>query len=198
VDDLTAALFLLIRYGHITPEAFICPSTDHKPDSLGSKGPLERSNFERTDPPGENLSYGYCNPYWSWPQIKLAARFNTFLPRPGKAPAGYAIAADRNDCIDRFAAWDNPNAPRELMIRMNSLNHRSAGQNVLYQDGHVIWAQTPFAGLLSDHIYINGKINGGAISPPWIQSTPFCEYDTVILPAYPIHGNGHVGNGHDY
>src|SRR5258705_3751964 len=61
-DDVTAALFLLVRYGLITPTILICPSTDHKPDTLGGKSRMERSNFEWTTPPGENLSYGYCNP----------------------------------------------------------------------------------------------------------------------------------------
>ena len=194
VDDLTVGLFLLIRYGHLTPQAFICPSTDQKPDSRGGKSRFERSNFERTDPPGENLSYGYCCPYPYTGSTPTHPSFPSFLklPFPGKAPADYAIAADRNECIDRFAAWDNHNAPRDLMIKMNSRNHRSAGQNVLYEGCHVIWAETPFAGIDGDHIYINGKWGGAWFNPPGIQSTPANPRDSIILPVYPIHGRGHT------
>src|SRR5438105_5642821 len=53
-DDVTGALFLLIRHGYVTPKTFICPSTEHRPDTLGGKSRLERSNFEWTTPPGEN------------------------------------------------------------------------------------------------------------------------------------------------
>ena len=113
------------------------------------------------------------------------------LPLPGKAPPDYAIAADRNDCIDRFAAWNNENAPRAMMIRMNSQNHRSLGQNVLYEDGHVIWADTPFVGIRQDHIYINGNDGAAAFLPPGIQPSPYNPKDSIILPVYPIRGRGH-------
>src|SRR6267142_6381490 len=136
-QDVTASLFLLIRYGHLTPKVFICPATQHKPDTLGGKLARARSNFEQTDPPGENLSYGYCNP---WNREPFSA--------PGRGNAGFPIAADRNQCLDRWAAFDNPSAPRAAMIRMNSVNHRSLGQNVLYNSGNVAWSETPCAGYL--------------------------------------------------
>ena len=185
-DDLTGALFLVIRYGLLTPKSLICPSTEHIPDTLGGKSRLERSNFEWTTPPGENLSYGYCNPYhYGGP----APRTST----PGKGPAGYVIAADRNECLDRWVAWATSTAPRNLIVRMNSLNHRSAGQNVLFNDGSVNWFNTPFCGYLGDNIYVN-TVHGERWGPQpfWIQPNACTTGDTIILPVYPILSNFHV------
>jgi len=39
------------------------------------------------------------------------------------------------------------------MKSMNSQNHAKAGQNALYNDGHVVWWNNPFAGISHDNIY---------------------------------------------
>ena len=187
-DDLTAALFLLVRYGMLNPKTLICPSTEQIPDTLGGKSRLERSNFEWTDPPGQNLGYGYCNPYY------YGTVYEPMLPRPGPTGiAGYVIAADRNECLDRWVAWATPTAPRNLIVKMNSLNHRGAGQNVMFNDGSVSWANTPFCGYLNDNIYVNtvwGTASGP--QPPWIQPEPCTPGDSVILPVYPVLAKIHI------
>ena len=184
-DDVTAAWFLLIRHNYLTPGAFVCPSTDHTPDSLGGVGRLQRSNFEETDPPGQTLSYSLTSPYNPNPRLKF------FLLR-SLAPDDYAIAADRNDAEDRFASMV-PEAPKHVLTRMNSRNHRSQGQNVVYHDGHVAWADTPFCGSWNDNIYTSyWTPKYGGILPPRIQPFPYTWVDSVLVPVYPLNGSVHA------
>ena len=94
------------------------------------------------------------------------------------APAQNAIAADRNDGVDRYRT-NNPDAPREDIKAMNSQNHRSEGQNVLFNDGHVEWCKTPFVGYARDHIYTNQGINA------FVEFADN-KYDSLLLPFLPI------------
>jgi hypothetical protein len=184
--DVTAAWFLLIRHNYLAPGVFVCPSTDHAPDSLDGMGRLERSNFEQTDPPGQTLSYSVTNTY---PPNDRHWKF--FLLR-SKAPSDYAIAADRNECEDRFASLV-PDAPKSVLTKMNSRNHRGQGQNVVYHDGHVAWSETPFCGSWRDNIYTSyWSPKYGGIVPPRIQPFPLTWVDTVLVPVYPLSGSVHA------
>jgi prepilin-type N-terminal cleavage/methylation domain-containing protein/prepilin-type processing-associated H-X9-DG protein len=194
-DDVTAALFLLIRCGYATADIFVCPSTSHHKDTFGGKTAQQRSNFEKSNPPGESLSYGYCNPY-SPAENHPELNWRSFIIPSDTWPASYAMAADRNECINNWAT-PKPDSPRELIRQMNSVNHRSAGQNVLYGDGHVIWSDTPFCGYMQDDIYHNGypqdATGPNAIQVmKHIQPSPGSPGDTVILPVYPIKGDYHA------
>jgi prepilin-type N-terminal cleavage/methylation domain-containing protein len=181
-DDLTAALFLLVRARLVTPGVFVCPSTQHNPDSLGGVAAALRSNFESPD----SLSYGFINPY---PATSDGLHV-MFLPR-NRMSGDFALAADRNECINRFAAY-TPEAPRDAIRQMNSVNHRSVGQNVLHHGGHVLWHETPYAGARGDHIYINFFDGKTGIYPPLIMPYPFTFQDTILLPVYPLRGSGHT------
>lgn len=83
---------------------------------------------------------------------------------------GVAIMADRPFGIDgpnyaemsnyRWATdleWEDPNTLENDGLDSpwdaNSQNHNYEGQNVLFVDGHVIWAATPTVGLNADNIY---------------------------------------------
>jgi hypothetical protein len=184
MNDVTAAWFLLIRHNYLTPGVFVCPSTDHVPDSLGGVGRLQRSNFEQTDPPGQTLSYSLTNT-----TSPTASKF--FLLR-ARARSDYALAADRNDAEDRFASM-TPDAPTNVLTRMNSRNHRAQGQNVVYHDGHVAWSETPFCGAWRDNIYTSyWTPDYGGILPPRIQPFAYTWVDTVLLPVYPLQGSAHA------
>src|SRR4051812_34926920 len=58
-NDVTAALFLLVRNADINPEVFTCPSSNQEKDTLNNKPANQRSNFTSE----KNLSYSYANPY---------------------------------------------------------------------------------------------------------------------------------------
>jgi len=71
-NDVSAALFLLIRTQDITSEVFVCPSSNAEKDQYTADGDAdvntaqEQSNFSGTPlnaPAANNLSYSYANPY---------------------------------------------------------------------------------------------------------------------------------------
>jgi hypothetical protein len=62
---------------------------------------------------------------------------------------------------------------------MNSRNHKSEGQNVLFNDGSVQWCKTPFVGYARDNIYTVVDING-------VPSQAQGPYDSMLLPMLPI------------
>src|SRR5438132_3089961 len=59
INDVTAAMFLLVRNADINPEVFVCPSSNAEKDTLANKPANQRCNFTNSN----NLSYSYANPY---------------------------------------------------------------------------------------------------------------------------------------
>ncbi len=170
-NDNTAAYFLLIRLKLMMPAAFICPSTDHTPDTLGGGRPVaQRSNFEDYIM-GNTLSYSMICPYKDFGPIR-------YFPLPPKSSSGLAIAADRNDPLERYKSLV-PDVDAGTLRRMNSRNHGGAGQNVLYADGSVQWHVTPFCGMRRDNIYTRHGDTRGALN-----DQPQHKDDTTLTPWY--------------
>jgi prepilin-type processing-associated H-X9-DG protein len=138
VNDVTAALFLLVRTQQVAPETFVCPSsTTAYPwdfaralakDKAAAAGVTtqDRANF----PSPAFLSYSYRNPYPDAAAIRSGYKVNNTVD------ALIPIAADMNPGGKALAAL-TADAPAEKLRDGNSLNHDRAGQNVLYGDGHV-------------------------------------------------------------
>jgi prepilin-type N-terminal cleavage/methylation domain-containing protein len=169
--DITAGYFLLIRYRLLTPGVFVCPSTDHRPDSLGGKPPGERSNFEDYRM-GNTLSYSFICPYFDWGPDR-------YCVLPPKGNKDFVIAADRNDPLQRYRSL-KPDVPTADLRLMNSQNHGGKGQNVLCNGGHVLWKETPFCGVLRDNIYTRN----GETARPTVNYQPEHRDDTVLTPWY--------------
>jgi hypothetical protein len=96
-----------------------------------------------------------------------------------------AIAADRNDAIDRWRST-NPDAPQSVMEIMNSRNHKGKGQYVLFNDGHVTWCYIPFVGYNRDNIYTSA-IRFPETSPR--KHVPCNRYDSILGPQLPLKNN---------
>ncbi|HEY7119458.1 MAG TPA: hypothetical protein VH475_22895 [Tepidisphaeraceae bacterium] len=88
------------------------------------------------------------------------------------------MAADRNDG-DRWRTTD-PDAPQSKTQPMNSSNHRRKGQNVLFNDGHVSWCDTPFSGHARDNIFTRYSPLGVTVA------IPVDKYDSVLSPMFPL------------
>jgi len=175
-NDVTAALFLLVRNKLLTLDVFICPSSDQRVDDLNGRSTMLCSNFSDSYPLGWGLSYSYANPYPSDRQFGVEDPEYKFTPQ---TRADFAIAADRNDPDDRFKNL-NSNAPASDMKWMNSQNHKKEGQNVLYNDGHVVWCNNPFVGIDHDDIYTR---DGDMANK---RGFPHGKNDTVLLPMFPL------------
>jgi prepilin-type N-terminal cleavage/methylation domain-containing protein len=175
-NDQTAAMFLLIRNCDLNPEVFVCPSSNQDKDTLGGTTAINRSNFFPAN--GTTLSYSFACMYPSSAAVNLGYKVNSGVI------ADFAIAADRNECRNRGAQNDWNVATTTDIKDMNSLNHDSEGQNVMFNDGHVEWVTSPFVGSNHDQIYTesNGDPNNPMSSGTVTDGQPKLQYDTVLLP----------------
>jgi len=183
INDVTAALFLLVRNADINPEVFVCPSSNAEKDTLNNKPPNQRCNFYGAN----NLSYSFANPYPNDTAIGLGYKLN------GNVPADFAIAGDRNDG-DGITTVNSASAASEQK-KINSKNHEGDGENVLFNDGHCEWSTTPWVGANKDCIYSRANTTG---TPPTqvspnatsagfpnndANAQPNLDLDTILIPA---------------
>ena len=179
-NNVPAAMFLLIRTQDISPEVFICPSSEAVRDNFGggSNSARSRSNFSSLP---TNLSYSYANPYPD------AATANAGYRLTNEMDSGFALAADYNP--GKHGPYDvtvatTEGAPAADVRKGNSANHKGAGQNVLYVDGRVSFEATPFCGKNRDHIYtVAGSADGRTPTSATIVGSPAGLLDSVMLPA---------------
>lgn len=140
LNDVTASLWLIVRLGHVTPQAFICPSSSDTVDPMLSGGKRvsaeRRSNFTS----GRHLSYSYSSPYSAAPRFRLNS---------DTLPPDFAVMADKNPGVGQGSNLTLPsyNAPPLALAVANSRNHNRAGQNVLYVTGEVRFQNTPYCGV---------------------------------------------------
>ena len=185
VNDVSAALFLLVRTQDITPEVFVCPSSNAEKDTYGNTAGASaqtRSNFTDYQ---KNMSYGMSNPYPDANAVNNGYRLNSTIG------AEFAISADINPGVDAASGIDPQqvdlsSSPSALKKMANSRNHNGEGQNVLYGDGHVDWSATPFCGMKQDNIYtVSGSTDGSNPKGSGIEGTsPKWAGDSVIIPKY--------------
>jgi len=201
-NNVGASMFLVLKTQDITPEVFICPSSN------GSRGFTTSSvqwssNFQSfsTANGTQDCTYSYQNPFPSTTATSAGFKFNNTLD------ADYALAADINPGINPNASPKTDvtmvafNSSRAIMQTGNSRNHKGEGQNVLYADGHCEFQQTPFAGpyinqqtrsaaaagvSFRDNIYGVGADVTGAVGattdPGTTSSIPADAVDNVLQP----------------
>lgn len=138
-NDVSASLWLLVREGLAKPEWFVCPSSggdaDRMLDASGAQAVAKaRGNFREP----RNLTYAYATPFSSIEEYRL----NDTLP------ARFVLVADQGRSVEYL----NLNIQRytvspATIAAINSANHRSAGQNVLYADGSVSFETSPYCGV---------------------------------------------------
>jgi prepilin-type N-terminal cleavage/methylation domain-containing protein/prepilin-type processing-associated H-X9-DG protein len=188
-NDVSAALFLLLRTQDITPEVFVCPSSNaEKWDFTGGANTAQNFvNWADNTVLKKTLSYSYENPYPNTASIANGWKLNTSLP------ADYAVASDINPGTVIPGGTLTPltvttNAPASQMRQGNSANHEQDGQNVLYGDGHVEFQNNPFCGTQRDNIFTgrgnstitNPFSSGGALTGA--NASPLDPSDTIVLP----------------
>jgi len=173
-NDVTAAMFQLIRAQDLSSEVFICPSSNDEKDTFGggTNTAQSRSNFKTMR---GTLSYSMANPYPDAAAIAKGYKWNNTLN------ADFAIMADMNPGGATLTALTAKASSRE-MAKGNTYNHQGQGQYVMYGDGHVEWQQNPFVGVKRDNIYTvsSGDVEGGTSST--IEGLPTWGGDSVLLP----------------
>jgi prepilin-type N-terminal cleavage/methylation domain-containing protein/prepilin-type processing-associated H-X9-DG protein len=192
-NDVTAALFLLLRTQEITSEVFICPSSNGEKFDYGGGAMTANnwSNWRGTPNIAQNLSYSYQNPYADNGAVSSGFKLNNSVT------AEFAVAADINPGVPTGgdplggAGGSNDNvllvtstSSAKDMRWANSNNHDEDGQNVLFGDGHVEFVSNPFTGVQRDMIYARRASSTGFNSAP-SPNTFYSSYDgndNVLLP----------------
>jgi prepilin-type N-terminal cleavage/methylation domain-containing protein len=182
-NDLSAAVFALLRTQDITSEVFVCPSSNDEKDTFlgGTNAPINRANFTGS----KNLSYSFENMYAGTTAIGAGWKWNNTLG------AEYAIGADKNPGVtpnttDNVALPTNTSSAKDMKFA-NSNNHDKDGENILYGDGHVAWESNPFVGVNRDNIYTaasnatGGQFNSN-LGPQGQCNGPFDANDSVLMP----------------
>ena len=170
-NDVSAALFRLIRREEITAEVFRCPSVQNattQPVNPPDVGAL--CNF--SDP--RQLDYSYANPYPNENAADAGYKLHNMIS------AEFAVVADLNPGVDELLTMNTAAVPED-MRKVNSTNHDGDGQNVLYGDGHVEFQNNPFVGMNRDNIYTYG-FSGQTTGGDGIVGSPSNEKDSVLLP----------------
>jgi prepilin-type N-terminal cleavage/methylation domain-containing protein/prepilin-type processing-associated H-X9-DG protein len=185
-NDVVQALFLLIRTQDITPEVFVCPSSNAEKDSYGGATGVPGSGATAQNKTSfsdwkKNLSYSYANPYPNTNAVNNGYKLNQ------TNGAEFAVAADMNPGTqgtgtqyDVKAAIDATDSQKN-MAKANSPNHQGAGENVLFGDGHVDFSQNPFVGTQRDNIY-TVKSASTAFSGTTYLNSPLDANDSILLP----------------
>ena len=172
----TANFWPLITVMGMTPDIFICPSTDHHADSL-----VVNYNAVR-DFRGEMfVSYSYQNVLGlyrlkstSGRALSMAVAADANPMRRDFRTSGIGdkkregvtdeYLADKTQFIgeeEYIAAWNKEAGSVAGAWELNSPNHGFKGQNVLYLDGHVAWATHPYCGPNWDNIWLARKPEDG-------------------------------------
>jgi type II secretory pathway pseudopilin PulG len=170
-NDVSAALFLLLRTEDLVADVFVCPADGKKPLHFANFQKIQSvSNF----PDASRLSYSLRNPYPS--KDAVGAGYKAMVIPDEKV----VLAADGNpgvkDLLDAKAK-----SSAEDLEKVNSFNHGQKGQNVLFMDGRVEWMTTPFCGVDKDNIYTYGP-SGDDQGGTGIVGSPTTAKDCVLLP----------------
>ncbi len=173
-NDVSAAMFLLVRTQGLDTAVFTCPADIAQSWSYNGNSPNTSSNF-----PGPTyLSYSFQNCYPGPEAVKDKFAWTSPLK------ADFVVAADMNPG-SQGVLTARPTFNQEVLNQANSYNHQRQGQNLLYGDLHVDWSSTCFAGVQQDNIYGAGRLNAdGTIDPIAYQivAPPAHHLDSVLLP----------------
>jgi hypothetical protein len=168
-NDLTAAVYLLLRAEHLSTELFICPYNDATSYSVDQANPQTHCNFTDWT---KNLSYSFADPYPDSAAVNAGYRLTNHIR------GDFPMAADLNPGVkppfaDVTAA--GPGASSRIIENANSMNHEQDGENVLYADGHVTFQETCLCGIGQDNIFTNQSNQ--------VAASPLGAMDAVLLPA---------------
>ncbi len=157
-----SCLFLLIKYADTGARIFICGGDtlavefnlqDYDNNTVYKQDITEAWDFGGNggwNPPAKHYSYAYQVPFGTLDT-------DYYYPLTPYSESDMALMADRSPYLtleqDTETIWYIYPGTKEEERYGNSLNHRSEGQNVLFNDSSVRYEEKPYCGADSDNIY---------------------------------------------
>jgi prepilin-type processing-associated H-X9-DG protein len=185
-NNISAAMWLLVRTQDLTTEVFTCYFDSAMKDTMADLSATQRSNFTGDGKPGgsvrPNVSYSFVNVYPSAAMVEKG-----YKPQITAFSSDFAIAADMSPAAPDDPVWKmiKTGVSRTVMIQGNSKVHDRDGQNVLYADGHVEFQQTPLCATQNDNIFTANQVdlagNLAANGESGSGVDPAHPSDTVLL-----------------
>ncbi|HEX42985.1 MAG TPA: hypothetical protein ENN81_13150 [Phycisphaerales bacterium] len=130
-------LWMMVKMNYIKPESFVCP---------GGRS----AEYQKIDP-------SLIQDYYDFPSrayINYSFQIQCSQGGDGRIRCSKILMADVNPLFETLPAdYSRPLRIKldENLLKVNSINHRRRGQNLLYGDGHVEFSKTRLVGL--DDIY---------------------------------------------
>jgi len=193
-QNVTGALWLLLRGDYTTPGVLVCPSSSADVDtySKGATANVHNAQNQCNFSLVTNLSYSIANPY-----AGTAALADGFVWKNTLGP-DFAMMADMNPGTANLPSGMtsvtslNTSSSSKQMQGGNSKNHNRTGQEVLFGDGHVDFFQNPFCGEQLDNIYTQSSWTSSttttAATSSALSGYPKWKGDSVCLPASGLTG----------
>ena len=202
---ITSSFYLLIKYADMTPQQFVCRGdlgtrvfslsdvrTGILPPDVNDITQVwdfgAQQNMKTNFVAGQYCSYSYHHPYYESPDEP------GFPVTPASNPAS-PLCGDRSPYLDKNArpylegnccegdpnedppTWHEDGYYYDPDKTGNSACHRREGQNILFNDGHVLFAQYPNVGLNNDNVWKNWTTTDApATAEQWqVGLNPYCQ-----------------------
>jgi prepilin-type N-terminal cleavage/methylation domain-containing protein/prepilin-type processing-associated H-X9-DG protein len=203
-NNVSASFFLILKTQEITPDVFICPSTQNT-RGFGPGTTLGVQDASNWGDIANNLSYSYNCPFPNPAAVKAGWKFN------GTSGSDNPVAADKNPGLHNPMSNGDTHLTDPTLVtyssgrkdtaRGNSNNHTNEGQNVLYCDGHVDWQPTCYCGAqrpgyaYRDNIYTYVEMASPTGTGTRLDgsSGPGDPYDSYLLPPATSSGGNNAG-----
>ena len=202
---ITASFYLLIKYADMIPQQFVCTGdvgtrVFKLSDIIGGVLDPEvnditqvwdfgvQRDLKTNLVAGQYCSYSYHMPYYrtstlpgfpvtpaSHPASPLCGERNPYLDTNAwPYLEGKCCRGDPNEDCPTWHADDYYYDPDKTG---NSACHGREGQNILFNDGHVLFAQYPNVGLHNDNVWKNWTTTDTPATPAqWqVYPTPYCD-----------------------
>ncbi len=209
---MTSSLYLLVKFMDVSPAQFICKGDSH---AVGTRefipAEFKVGGVDGVWDFGSGNQSDYIGPgdseWMRWPFLHCSYSYHTPYTNHGireTSNPAMAVVGDRNpfkapkpeDCAE-FDDFVYNGTSEEIRVG-NSIAHNQMGQNVLFFDGHVEFANTPLCGVSNDNIYLawpsttekdgcyevdadTRKGKGSKVLGDGTVDTPKCDKDSVLL-----------------
>lgn len=158
----TRRIYLLVIDSYVSPSDFICPS------NKASRNLQIESSKVRTYKDFPDRNY-----------VTYSFQISCSQTQSGKLLCRKPIMADLNPLFEELPTYDSQFKVRldKRLLTINSSNHNSRGQNVLFGDGRVEFRTTRYTGITQDDIFTlqDTDIYQGV-------EVPSCETDFFLAP----------------